>query len=141
MAPPMMPDTPKRLKERRYRARHRERIRSRNRRDNLWRQYRLTIDQYDEMNYQQDGKCLVCGLPDLKADGSPRDVKLPVDHCHDCMEVRGLLCSLCNHAIGFLKDDPVRISKALAYVEKHLAGERHQKWLEGQGDGEASAVA
>jgi hypothetical protein len=33
-------------------------------------------------------------------------------------EFRGLLCRLCNAALGLLKDDPERISNLLSYLQK-----------------------
>lgn len=59
---------------------------------------------------RQGGKCAIC-LKEI-------DMKAYVDHDHATGRVRGLLCGLCNSAIGMLKDDPARIRRAADYVEK-----------------------
>lgn len=51
--------------------------------------------------------CEVCG------EHTPR---MAIDHDHSSGEVRGLLCSKCNTALGLLKDDPDRILSLLAYL-------------------------
>lgn len=47
----------------------------------------------------------------------------PSDHCHATDVVRGLLCTGCNVAIGLLKDDPVLMLKAIAYVNQYRKGD------------------
>lgn len=73
----------------------------------FWRQYRLkqlygiTVEEYDRLLFQQDGKCAICrnhhrlGCRDLF-----------VDHDHATGRVRGLLCSLCNQFLGRIQDNP-----------------------------------
>lgn len=59
--------------------------------------------------------CQVCG-----AGG-----KLHIDHDHACCLklpacgncVRGMLCQSCNQALGFLKDNPVRIRALADYID------------------------
>lgn len=79
-------------------------------------QYRYGIGRvdYDRMVAEQDGKCAICRTD---APGS-RNKVWPVDHCHETNKVRGLLCHRCNMALGYFKDDPVRIAAALAYLAK-----------------------
>ncbi|WP_179377823.1 endonuclease VII domain-containing protein [Rhodococcus sp. ACS1] len=82
----------------------------------LLRRYGISRSQYDELLEAQSGLCAICEQP--PAGNQP----LVVDHCHDGdQQVRGLLCSPCNAAIGLLKDDPFVITKASAYVELHKA--------------------
>jgi len=71
--------------------------------------YGITAEQYEEMNRLQGGRCLICGQAER---GTRRGIPktLAVDHDHDTGEIRGLLCSKCNTAIGLLDDDPKRAS-------------------------------
>lgn len=41
---------------------------------------------------------------------------LVIDHCHSAGEVRGVLCSNCNVALGFLKDDVLLLKSAIRYI-------------------------
>lgn len=76
------------------------------------RQYGLTIEQFDEMSAKQGGRCAVCGSP-------PRNGKanLDVDHDHKTGKVRGLLCDVCNRAIGLLGDDAESLARAAQYLK------------------------
>jgi hypothetical protein len=74
----------------------------------------VTQEQFDQMVENQNGLCLICGKP---PSGKGKSAILHVDHCHDTGKVRGLLCTNCNCGIGFFKDDPELVKKALAYLE------------------------
>lgn len=72
--------------------------------------YGITIEDYETLSQQQDGRCALCG-------GLPRGTKrLHVDHCHETGRVRGLLCIGCNRALGALGDSPEGLARALTYV-------------------------
>lgn len=73
--------------------------------------YGITLDDYDAMLGQQEGRCAICFT--LPMPGSP----LYVDHCHDTGQVRGLLCQGCNSGIGQLGDDQNRLRSAIRYLE------------------------
>lgn len=51
--------------------------------------------------------CEICG----------RQQKLEVDHNHSTGEVRGVLCSRCNGALGQFLDDKALLVKAITYLE------------------------
>jgi len=42
-----------------------------------------------------------------------------IDHCHKTWKIRGVLCSPCNSALGFAKEDPARLRAIAEYAEKH----------------------
>lgn len=74
--------------------------------------YGIEPEAYRELMRRQDGVCAICRRPERTA----RTRLLCVDHCHETGQVRGLLCSQCNRAVGLLGDDPIRIRAAAAYV-------------------------
>ena len=78
--------------------------------------YGIGVEEYDRILATQDGGCAVCGVAI-----NPNGRRLAVDHCHITGRVRGLLCHLCNVAIGAMRDDPTRLRSAALYVEtQHL---------------------
>jgi hypothetical protein len=76
--------------------------------------------EYEEMLSNANGVCEICHLPETKTykkTGIP--TLLSVDHNHESGKIRGLLCSNCNLALGYLQED-IKIAKNLiAYIEKH----------------------
>lgn len=76
--------------------------------------YGVTIEQYELMLIDARGVCQICGQDEVGHKGRA----LSVDHCHRTGVVRGLLCSMCNTAIGKFKDDPELMEKAAAYVRR-----------------------
>jgi len=64
----------------------------------LLNRYGLSEDQFNLMLIQQKNRCAVCR-------DSFSDANKPfVDHCHNTNMVRGLVCSKCNKAEGFLRN-------------------------------------
>lgn len=70
--------------------------------------YDLSQDEYDRMSSEQNDRCAICG-------GLPNGKNLHVDHCHDTLKIRGLLCAKCNLGIGYFDDDAERLMKAAEY--------------------------
>ncbi|MGV0076630.1 endonuclease VII domain-containing protein [Mycobacterium colombiense] len=62
----------------------------------------------------QEGCCAICGT-ELAGAGLDRDAP-QLDHCHETGSPRGILCRLCNTALGNLRDDPELVEKALDYL-------------------------
>lgn len=91
-------------------GRTKDQIRSYNRK----RAYGVTQEQYDAMVAEQDGKCAICGR---EPSGKGKSAVLHIDHCHETGRIRKLLCTNCNCGIGFFRDDPVLVRKALKYLE------------------------
>lgn len=74
--------------------------------------YGITIEMYDKMRNDQDGKCAIC------ADNHP-GYTLMVDHNHTTNAVRGLLCRWCNTALGMLKEKAASMEAAILYIKRH----------------------
>lgn len=79
----------------------------------MWTKYGLSVDQYDELLFLQDGKCAICRHTCRTGN------RLAVDHCHETGKVRGLLCLCCNTALGKFGDDPDKLEAAASYLRKH----------------------
>jgi len=76
----------------------------------LFRNYGILPSQYGAMLSGQDGVCAICG------ETCSRGNRLCVDHCHDSMAVRGLLCGKCNSGLGMFRDNPDLLRKAAEYL-------------------------
>jgi hypothetical protein len=88
---------------------------------NAHRRRRLGIEphQYDEMLAEQGGVCAICnGLCDIRTVTGVQK-NLAVDHDHETGDIRGLLCTRCNTAIGLFDDDTERLAKAREYLFKY----------------------
>lgn len=84
--------------------------------------YGLTPDDYDRILLAQGCRCATCDRI-TAADYLSRK-QLLIDHCHTCGEVRGLVCSGCNGAIG--RVDARRSGRSVTpahvdYVQRHSA--------------------
>ena len=73
---------------------------------------KIIQQEYNDRFEAQSGCCAICGVHQSKLKR-----RLSIDHCHTILEVRGLLCGSCNTGIGMLKDDPVILRNAAAYIE------------------------
>jgi hypothetical protein len=83
------------------------------RRRSLKATYGITLDHYDSLLKEQDGKCAICG--EQNKNGKP----LSVDHCHSTSAVRGLLCEHCNHGLGKFFDNINLLQNATNYLQKY----------------------
>lgn len=100
-----------------WRLENRERKRTVTRNGDLSRQYGLSIDAYISMKNGQQGCCKICLKPEtqLRKDGTQKD--LSVDHCHKSGKVRGLLCNMCNRALGYFKENSDNLIRAASYLK------------------------
>lgn len=75
--------------------------------------YGMTLDDFNSMVAEQDGKCAICrGEFDLV--NNPRAVH--VDHCHETKVVRGILCHGCNTSLGHFKHNTDLLNAAIRYL-------------------------
>ena len=82
--------------------------------------YGVSYTEYGELLESQDYKCVLC-----KSDtaNNKRTERLFVDHCHTTGQVRGLLCSKCNHALGLFNDDPNLLLEGIKYLNRARSNE------------------
>jgi recombination endonuclease VII len=79
---------------------------------NLKKKYGLTPEAYQDLLQAQGGVCLICHQP-------PRKRRLAVDHDHKTKQVRGLLCSRCNYALGRFYERSDWLQRAADYLRQH----------------------
>ena len=68
----------------------------------------VSIEDYNNLCNQQENKCAICG----------KVTKLYLDHCHDTLQIRGVLCSFCNTGLGYFKDNPELLTNAIEYIDR-----------------------
>ncbi len=81
--------------------------------------FKLDSDSAIELAIRTESICDVCKLPETNKDRTGKTRFLNVDHCHVTGKVRGVLCSVCNMALGNANDDPNRLRALAAYLEQH----------------------
>jgi hypothetical protein len=88
---------------------------------NAWQQkkslYGISKEEFLEILSNQSNSCAGCG-----DDATGSEYTLHVDHDHYTNEIRGLLCNLCNTALGWLLDDPIRAEKLAGYLRTKGTG-------------------
>jgi hypothetical protein len=105
-----------------YREKNRELIRAKQRKYNkenplkrknsiLKYEYGITLEKYNEMFKQQEGRCAIC-----KRHQNELTRTLCVDHNHKTKEVRSLLCVTCNTDVSVVEN---RLEEMTRYLNKH----------------------
>lgn len=74
--------------------------------------YKSDLETYKRFLANQNGVCAICGIV----------ADFHVDRDHKTGAIRGLLCRACNVGLGFFKDDPETLQKAIKYLLKDPAG-------------------
>lgn len=69
-------------------------------------------EEYEALLEKQNNVCAICGIT---AEEIGR--KLVVDHNHETLQVRGLLCWRCNSGLGFFQDNQTHLAIAIEYLE------------------------
>lgn len=75
------------------------------------RQYGITVEEYNGLLKEQEGVCAICG------NINRHERSLFIDHDHNTLEVRGLLCRNCNVVLGCAHDNPALLRRAAEYLE------------------------
>jgi prolyl oligopeptidase PreP (S9A serine peptidase family) len=78
-------------------------------------EYGITLDQYNEMFKEQEGKCAICQRHQNKLTRT-----LCVDHDHKTNKVRALLCLTCNTDVSVVENRLEEMTKNLNKHRKDL---------------------
>lgn len=89
--------------------------------------YGITVEQYDSLLEKQDHKCAICLKP-----ASESKTRLAVDHNHKTGEIRGLLCSYCNHKLVSRWKDGTLLRRIADYVDQGTGWIVPEKFLTGR---------
>lgn len=73
--------------------------------------YGLAPGDYDRLYQLQGGCCYIC----QRSTGKTK--KLSVDHDHATGLPRGLLCTICNRMLGWLRDSPEAWLRGFSYLK------------------------
>jgi hypothetical protein len=87
-----------------------------NKHNRLKGRYGMTVSEFETKLTDQKGQCACCD-DELQIEGSKSRYPC-VDHNHRTNEIRDILCTRCNLALGYLKDSSVRAIKAMKYLIK-----------------------
>ena len=82
------------------------------RRRHLMRSYGMTLEDFHAMWVKQSGLCGICSC--ILEAGTVNGVH--IDHDHDTMKVRGLLCAKCNRGLGQFSDSAEKLESAAEYI-------------------------
>lgn len=104
------------IRQREYNLKNKEKNSLDFRKWNLWRMYKLTLEDYANLEKRQKSKCAICKSTTV---GNKRSQGLYIDHCHTTKKVRGLLCHKCNSLLGHAQDNIDILKKAIKYLEMH----------------------
>lgn len=79
--------------------------------------YGITLDEYNRLLTQQGGVCAICQESETSVKKNGEIASLCIDHCHTTGKVRGLLCRMCNSALGKFKESLVILDRAKSYLK------------------------
>ena len=78
--------------------------------------YGITPEEYQSL-LDKHLVCEICGEEETRP-FSGGVTRLSVDHDHKTGEIRGMLCANCNLMIGYAKDNPELLEKAIGYLTR-----------------------
>jgi hypothetical protein len=79
---------------------------------NRVKRYKLTPEQYQGFFSVTNGVCCIC----RNEFGNTKGTGPVIDHCHNASRFRGIICGMCNTAIGIFRDNPDTMERAAEYV-------------------------
>lgn len=82
------------------------------RENQILKDYGITFKEYEDMYNKQNKKCAICYTYLELINKSTN-----VDHCHNTLKVRGILCTQCNKMLGLAQDDINILKNAILYLK------------------------
>lgn len=93
-----------------WRARNINEVRRSDRINHYVREYGLPLEQAESLaDGNRHGICAICGTA----------TNLVVDHCHKSGAFRARICSPCNSAIGYAKENIQTLENMIAYIKRY----------------------
>ena len=81
--------------------------------------YKITRPERIAMIDAVDWQCPICSVSlELSTGNGTRQNEAVIDHCHDTLNIRGVLCSTCNIGLGQFQDDIGNLQNAIKYLRK-----------------------
>lgn len=77
--------------------------------------YGLTAEEILARLHQQEESCAICKVKFHET--------FYIDHCHETMTFRGILCNNCNRGLGFLGDTVTSLEAAVQYLRAAAVGD------------------
>lgn len=77
--------------------------------------YGIDAQQYQALHHDQNGLCAICGR------ACPSGKRLAVDHDHESLEVRGLLCLSCNVHLGWYENHVDNVVEYMTHLSQFEA--------------------
>jgi hypothetical protein len=75
--------------------------------------YGISLSEKLKIIKNQGSKCSICGkFLDLN-----NPFKVHMDHNHRTKKIRGVLCSRCNHFLGYVRENIVYLEKVIIYLK------------------------
>lgn len=102
-----------RIRQRLWKKNNPEKVKANKRRGHLKATYGITEKDVDALLFEQSGRCGICGSVFSK-ENMPR-----VDHNHETLVIRGLLCDPCNWGLGHFRDSYDNLIRASTYLGRH----------------------
>ena len=83
-------------------------------RNEVRRKYGITLEEYQSY-FAGKTHCPICNN-EFQGAGNLGTAPC-LDHCHSTGKIRGAICGNCNRMLGYAKDNPDTLQRAIAYLE------------------------
>lgn len=109
-------ENPEKYKARvtKYRTENPEKIRD----TKLKQAYGVGTEYFVAKLTEQNGVCAGCGQ-NRKVKWKGKEVQMALDHNHETLEPRGVLCIKCNRGLGLLEENPATMTNLIEYLNKY----------------------